>query len=251
MFLPAHKKELGRKLAQILVGGYMLVYLGIISFENMQIEGFFSYLIAGIYTGAVIHYLVAKILGPLLFNRAWCGWTCWTAMVLDFLPYASNKQGRLEKKWGYLRYVHFLLSLGFVVALLFVFKAELSSATEFLWLLIGNALYYCVGIIMAFVLKDNRAFCKYICPIPVLQKIPARFSLIKIAGKHELCNECNVCTKMCPMDIKIPEYIKAKKRVLSTECTLCLICTNVCPKKVLHPSVGFDISKKEFLKYRK
>ena len=35
--------------------------------------------------------------------------------------------------------------------------------------LIGNAVYYAVGILLAFGLKDNRAFCKYICPAGTLE----------------------------------------------------------------------------------
>ena len=45
----------------------MLIYLGILSRENMQIEGFWYYLFLGVFEAAVIHYAVAKILGPLLF----------------------------------------------------------------------------------------------------------------------------------------------------------------------------------------
>ena len=55
--LPKKKKHWGRRLAQILVGTYMLVFLGIIMTENMQIEGFFLYLLAGIFSGSTIHYL--------------------------------------------------------------------------------------------------------------------------------------------------------------------------------------------------
>jgi len=39
----------------------MLVFLGFIKFENMQIEGFFFYLLTGFSGAAVIHYLVAKV----------------------------------------------------------------------------------------------------------------------------------------------------------------------------------------------
>lgn len=88
--LPKKQKHWGRKLSQLLIGVYMLFFLGLIEFENMQIEGFFLYLLAGFFAGSVIHYLVAKVVGPLLFNRGWCGWACWTAMVLDFLPYRRN-----------------------------------------------------------------------------------------------------------------------------------------------------------------
>ena len=36
--------------------------------------------------------------------------------------------------------------------------------------LAGNAVYYISGIVLAFVLKDNRAFCKYLCPVTVFLK---------------------------------------------------------------------------------
>jgi hypothetical protein len=39
----------------ILVGVYMLGYLGLYQRENMQIEGFFLYLMQGLFAGAVIH----------------------------------------------------------------------------------------------------------------------------------------------------------------------------------------------------
>ena len=79
----------GRELTQFLVGSYMLVFLGLICRENMQIEGFWFYIVSGIFTGATLHYLIAKIFGPLLFGRGWCGYACWTAMILDLLPYKT------------------------------------------------------------------------------------------------------------------------------------------------------------------
>ena len=87
----AQRKPYARHIVQFLVGSYMLVYLGIICGENMQIEGFWYYLFLGVFEAATIHYAVAKIFGPLLFGRGWCGYACWTAMVLDFLPYKHDE----------------------------------------------------------------------------------------------------------------------------------------------------------------
>ena len=69
----------------------MFFYPGLIRNENMQIEGFRYYLFTGVFEAATIHYAVAKIFGPLLFGRGWCGYACWTAMVIDFLPYKVPK----------------------------------------------------------------------------------------------------------------------------------------------------------------
>ena len=54
------KNKYGRCITQLLVGLYMLVYLGLISNENMQIEGFWYYLFAGVFESATIHYAVAE-----------------------------------------------------------------------------------------------------------------------------------------------------------------------------------------------
>jgi ferredoxin-type protein NapH len=247
--LPKRQKIWGRRLAQFLVGMYMLVFWGILHLENMQLEGFFFYLLAGFFAGSVIHYLVAKIAGPLVFNRGWCGWACWTAMVLDLLPFRRNRRGRAAGKWGYLRYVHFALSLGLVLGLWWGlhYRVPKTGVPDLYWLLVGNGLYYVVGIVLAYTLQDNRAFCKYVCPIPTLQKVTSRFSLLKIAGDAEKCNDCGACNKMCPMDIRISEYILEKQRVLSTECILCFECVDVCAKGALRTSFGFDIGNRELL----
>lgn len=251
--LPKKKKLWGRRLAQFLVGFYMLFFLGFYQRENMQIEGFLFYLMSGFFAGSVIHYLVAKIAGPLLFNRGWCGWACWTAMVLDLLPFKRNKEGRLSKKWEYLRYIHFIISVGLILVLWYGFNypVERKSMIELYWLIGGNVLYYGIGIILAYTLQDNRAFCKYVCPIPVMQKITSSVSLFKIKGDADKCTNCGTCNKMCPMDISVSQYILDYKRVLSTECILCLECVNVCPKKTLDVSLGFDFGTRELLNRKK
>ena len=43
-----------RRVTQLLVGLYMLLYLGMICNENMQIEGFWYYLFTGVFEAATI-----------------------------------------------------------------------------------------------------------------------------------------------------------------------------------------------------
>lgn len=217
-----------RRIAQLLVGLYMLVYLGFISGENMQIEGFWYYLFTGVFEAATIHYAVAKIFGPLIFGRGWCGYACWTAMVLDFLPYKVPEKPR--KKLGWIRYITFAASLIFVSAL---FLANVGNIeTIMFWaFLIGNILYYAVGIALAFIFRDNRAFCKYICPITVFLKPMSYFSLIRITCDKEKCISCGKCKKVCPMNVDMTD--NSRKRENGTECILCLECHKNCPKKAL------------------
>lgn len=54
LFMRGHQHA--RRIVQLLVGLYMLVYLGLICNENMQIEGFWYYLFTGVFEAATIHY---------------------------------------------------------------------------------------------------------------------------------------------------------------------------------------------------
>ena len=229
MLLYIRRWKYARHVVQFLVGGYMLVYLGVICRENMQIEGFWYYLFSGVFEAAVIHYAVAKIFGPLLFGRGWCGYACWTAMVLDLLPYKESQQPG-KKRLGWIRYALFSGSLLFVGAL-FVF--DVVGKEQILWIsfLAGNALYYAVGIALAFAFRDNRAFCKYICPVTVFLKPASYFSLLRVKCDEEKCVSCGKCRKVCPMNVN--PSANSRKRENATECILCLRCVEECPKKAL------------------
>ena len=228
MYLMSHKVKYARNFVQLAVGLYMLVYLGIICRENMQIEGFWYYLFLGVFEAATIHYFVAKIAGPLFFGRGWCGYACWTAMILDFLPYKVPMQPR--KKIGWIRYVVFAASLIFVASLFLTHVGNIERIM-FWAFIIGNLLYYVIGISLAFLFKDNRAFCKYICPITVFLKPMSYFALLRIKCDTSKCISCGKCKRVCPMDVDVTD--NSRKRKNGAECILCFECVNNCPKNAL------------------
>ena len=226
--LYANGKTYARRLVQFLIGSYILVYLGILSHENMQIEGFWYYLFLGTFEAALIHYLVAKILGPLLFGRGWCGYACWSAMIFDLLPYKTPQKPR--KNLGFLRYITFSASIIFV-ALLFYFNAANIALIMWYAFIVGNILYYISGIVLAFLFKDNRAFCKYLCPVTVFLKPASYFALLRVKCDTSKCIACGKCRRVCPMEVDMTD--NSRKRANGTECILCLNCINACPKKAL------------------
>lgn len=226
--LYGNKKKYARRAVQFAVGLYILVYLGFLCHENMQIEGFWYYLFLGVFEAAVIHYAVAKIFGPLLFGRGWCGYACWTAMVLDLLPFKEPEGPR--RHWGAVRYLVFAASLVFVGAL---FVLNVPNKGDVVWwsFIVGNVLYYAVGIALAYRLKDNRAFCKYVCPVTVFLKPMSYFSLLRIKVDEDACISCGTCERVCPMNVEVPS--NARSKVNATECILCLKCVEECPKDAL------------------
>ena len=239
VFLFVKKYRHARRIVQLLVGLYMLVYLGLICGENMQIEGFWYYLFTGVFEAATIHYAVAKIFGPLLFGRGWCGYACWTAMVLDFLPFKVPEKPENERergeRWsrrniGWMRYVMFAISLIFVAAL---FLAHVGNIEKIMFwaFIIGNIMYYGLGILLAFIYQDNRAFCKYLCPITVFLKPMSYFALIRVKCDESKCISCGKCRKVCPMEVDMLDPSKRRKN--GTECILCLECKRNCPVDAL------------------
>lgn len=228
LFLMAKNKPYARNVIMLAVGSYILIYVGILGHENMLMSGFWYYLFLGVFEAAVIHYLIAKIAGPFLFGRGWCGYACWTAMILDLLPYKTAQNER--KNWAYFRYVLFALILC-IVAGLFIFKVNNLELIMFYIFIIGNIIYYAVGIVLAFKLKDNRAFCKYVCPITVFLKATSYFSIIRVKVDNDKCIECNKCIKSCPMDVDMLD--NSRKRINGTECILCTECIKACKQDAL------------------
>jgi len=218
-FLTQRRNRYARNIVQIGVGLYMFGLLGLMMRENMQIEGLWYFLFLGMFQAAVIHYAVAKIAGPFLFGRGWCGYACWTAAVLDLLPYKTPKNGRV-KRLGILRYILFGLSFCFV-AVLFAFQANNLDHIMYVSFIIGNLIYYIVGIALALILKDNRAFCKYVCPITVFLKPASYFSLLRIRVNQEDCVRCGKCKKACPMDVDMLDNKRSREN--GTECILATI----------------------------
>lgn len=149
-------------------------------------------------------------------------------MVLDFLPYKVPEQPR--KKIGWIRYITFAVSLIFAASIFLVHVANMERIM-FWTFVIGNLLYYDLGVGLAFLFKDNRAFCKYICPITVFLKPMSYFSMLRIKCDTDKCISCGKCKRVCPMNVDVTDNLRTRKN--GTECILCFECVKNCPKDAL------------------
>ncbi len=63
---------------------------------------------------------------------------------------------------------------------------------------------------MAFVLKDNRAFCKYLCPVTVFLKPMSYFSLLRVHCDENKCIHCGKCLKVT-MNVEVNKEFRKQK----------------------------------------
>jgi len=122
-----------------------------------------------------------------------------------------------------------LFALG--VSALFLMQVKNLERIMFWAFIIGNGLYYAAGVALAFLFKDNRAFCKYVCPVTVFLKPMSYFSLLRVKCDQDKCVSCGRCRRVCPMDVDVTD--NSRKRKNGTECILCMECVKNCPKNAL------------------
>lgn len=231
--LKGKKRLIGRKVSLLMILPCLLFFVPIVNNENFQLEGVFLMVLVGFFSKGFIHYSIAKIFGPLIWRRGFCGHACWTAAILDWLP-IKNKSNEIPRSYRNLRFVALSLSLAIPLYLIFVLSynpwTEFINKQEMKWMFFSNALYYLIAIPLAFVLSDKRAFCKYVCPVSLVMTPSSKMGLIKIKPNLENdCIGCKSCNVNCPMGIDVMGYMKKNIPITDTECILCNDCKIVCP----------------------
>jgi polyferredoxin len=237
-------KDFGRRISILMISPVFLIFLGIICQENFQIEETIFHTLffisSGIFSSVLIHYAIAKIIGPLIWGRGFCGWACWTAAILEWLPIKENRP--IPEKYTRIRYLVFVVSI--LIPIIFVLLGydwysnhiqgnQTGRQGALIWFFVGNGIYYFSAILLAFKFKKKRTFCKIACPVSLLMKPQTTIALIKKKPSGKECTSCKTCNVNCPMDVDVMSYILAGKKISSSECILCGKCENVCPQKAI------------------
>jgi polyferredoxin len=236
------RKQLWRRLV-LATSALAILAFSLVDRINLDLDGFFELLLAGTMGVAIGHTMATTLLGPVFFGRLLCGWGCWRAMVLEVLP-VGRGHGRRRGLWRWTAWLGLAASL--VAAVLY----------ESVWhqrpggvpghprgdsvgaVAAGVLVYYVAAIGLALALRDQRAFCKYLCPTGLVLRLTSRRALLHVAANAELCTDCGTCTDLCPMDVPLAERVQAHVRIGVGDCILCQRCVTDCPSGALSTTFG-------------
>ena len=185
--------------------------------------------------------LATTLLITVLFRTVFCGWICPLGTVFDLIHELGQWFGKIPvikpinpkyKRWvksnkvvlgkidHYARYLRYVFLL-WILQAAFLGIASIKNGDEkgilsVLYLLIA------VGVLGLFV---ERAWCKYSCPVGAVLGVFSKLSPTSVTRNEIACIECNICSRICPMNIDVANLT----RVREIDCQTCVKCVDACP----------------------
>jgi len=208
---------------------------------------------AGVINLSVLTILTIFISG-FIFRRAFCGWLC-PGGGCQLVAQALNNKRKENQKINWFRIV--LVSIWVIVMIGTVIfgeqfpKLDLGNpgAGKFATSNIRYFLPYIPVTIFIFLfvyLFGRRGFCHRGCwiypiiafsaKIGTITHIPSLYVAVKNSNE---CNNCKLCTRICPMSIDVYDYIQTNTK-LPIHCIQCGLCIDKCSKDILSFSFGIE-----------
>lgn len=163
-------------------------------------------------------------------GRKWCDWFCPRGSFYDSLlrfKVAQKKIPALLKRDSFRIFVFVFLLAVMVFNLILRWPDPYKIGRFFVLLLTVTT---ALGLILTFIFHQ-RAWCSF-CPVGSIIKWMGKKNNLVINSDD--CVECNLCLKVCPMQIKPSSFkIEGRCMVRNNDCLRCNLCIAVCPKQAL------------------
>lgn len=171
-----------------------------------------------------------------VFGRAFCGNICPFGFLQELMGRLTKRKiiipKRLDRIMRFSKYIvlAIITVMAWITATLWISPYDPWTAFSHIWS--GKELFEenMIGFIILIIVLGlsvfiDRFFCKYLCPAGALYGAVSKISGFKI--KHEACTQCDICSKVCPMNIEVAK----SDNIHSAECIACGKCITACPSK--------------------
>ncbi|MFI5252733.1 MAG: 4Fe-4S binding protein [Bacteroidota bacterium] len=179
-----------------------------------------------------------------LLKKAFCSWLCPIGTISESLWMLGrrlmNNNLTLPKWLDYpLRSLKYIILLFFLYTILQMDTSALENfiaspynkiADIKLYLFFSQISTFALWTIITFILLSifvKNFWCRYLCPYGALLGALSWLSPFNITRNLSTCVDCELCTKVCPANIRV----HISQTVRSDECSACLACVAACPVK--------------------
>jgi polyferredoxin len=211
--------------------GTALVTLALVIAVNFQFSQVCFDIYTSIVTGALIQFIVARLIIPLLFGNIFCSRACWDSAVFEITDKQNQKAPTDDSKLtAWLLAASIIISV-FIVSFYYIPKSG-TPAMRYIFIS-ENLLIIILGTTLSRI-YGRRFYCRKLCPFIAVSGIFSRFALFKITPQNiNRCTSCKQCTNKCPMGIDVMQYVKENRRINHKNCIMCEQCVSVCPQNCL------------------
>ncbi len=183
------------------------------------------------------------LITSMFFGRYFCSYVCFFGTLQEKSYQIFRKKGKLkpkishlyERKLGVIKYLVLLFTL--VSALFFGIHYYQNFCPVIVATSLNHISWQDIIIILIFTVVaffSSRFWCRFLCPFGALMNVfqylgnILRIPRLRIHRNMEVCIDCNLCNKTCPMNINISEV----EIVENVNCIHCGECIARCPKNM-------------------
>jgi ferredoxin-type protein NapH len=227
------RKQFLRRIIQGLVGGGLFFGISINFRVNFQFSEVIFDIAALIVTGALIQFIIARLIMPFVVGNAFCSRVCWDGAVFELVQNLLPKTGSIKHRSVYIAsgYLFLIIMLAVSVS---QFRNPALDENQRIWWIIGeNIFLLATGFTLSY-FWGRRAYCRIICPFITVSGVLSRFSIFKVAPVNaDKCIDCGKCNNACSMLINVNAFVKNRKRINNRSCILCEQCVSSCINECL------------------